>query len=84
MMIYIAVNIVGICGTLLIVLAFFLLQKGRIKSDDMCYPVLNLVGALMILITLKWDWNLPTFVIECFWIAISLYGIVKIKKGFRN
>jgi hypothetical protein len=71
-------DIIGLLGVFLILLAYFLLQIERLASDDLRYPVLNLLGALMILVSLTHTFNLASFVIEIAWIAISLFGIAKI------
>jgi hypothetical protein len=65
----------GTLGSGLIILAFFLNQVGRLTATDVRYPVANLIGAVLILLSLLAEWNLPTLVIESFWVAISLYGI---------
>jgi hypothetical protein len=39
--------------------------------------VLNLVGASLILVSLCFEWNFPSVVIEVFWGLISLWGVVK-------
>lgn len=69
---------VGLVGVFLILLAYFLLQTEKISSDQLTYPVLNLMGAALILISLTQTFNLASFVIEVCWIGISVYGIVKI------
>lgn len=69
---------VGIAGVLLILAAYFLLQTERIRSDELRYPLLNLVGAMLVIVSLTHTFNLASFVIEIAWIAISLYGIIKI------
>ncbi len=75
-------NAIGIAGVALIIVAFFLLQSGKLTSEKMIYPVLNLVGAILHIVSLYRFWNVASFVIEIFWIAISAYGIWKItKKG---
>ncbi len=73
-------NIIGISGISLIILAYFLLQTDRMKKTDPAYPVLNLLGAMLHIVSLCRFWNLASFVIEIFWIAISLYGIRKFQR----
>lgn len=72
-------NITGIAGTATLILAYLLLQAGKIRSDEMRYPLLNLIGAVLLLISLFRFWNLASVIIELFWIAISIYGIWKVK-----
>lgn len=76
-------DIIGTIGVALILLAYFLVQTGRKTANDMVYPMLNLVGAGLLLISLMVNWNTPSVIIEIFWIAISLYGITKIIKSRR-
>jgi hypothetical protein len=70
-------DIVGIIGTLVLIAAYFANQQRWLPSDDWRFPAANLAGALLILVSLWYEWNLPSVVIEFFWIAISLYGIGK-------
>lgn len=70
-------NIVGLIGVGLILMAYLLLQIEKLKSEDLTYSLLNLAGAACILISLTFEWNLPSFVVETFWLGISVYGIVK-------
>lgn len=71
-------NTIGLIGVGILISAFFLLQNGRIKSDDMAYPVLNLIGAILHMLSLIVAWNIATLVIEIFWSGISIYGIYKV------
>jgi hypothetical protein len=73
-------NSLGIIGVGLIILSYFLLQKGIWRSDQLIYPIVNLIGAGLHLISLYRFYNLPSVIIEIFWIAISVYGILKIRK----
>ena len=68
-------DVVGIVGTAVLVAAYFANQQRWLSSEDWRFPAANLVGALLILISLWFEWNLPSVVIEFFWIAISLWGI---------
>jgi len=68
-------NTIGIVGVGFIVFAYFMVQFERLKSTDVMFPSLNLCGAVLILFSLFWHWNLPSVVIEVIWIGISLMGI---------
>jgi hypothetical protein len=70
-------DIIGTIGVGVIVVTYFLLQIGRIKSDELIYSLLNGVGAAMILISLYYDFNLPSVVVEAFWLVISVFGIIR-------
>jgi hypothetical protein len=70
-------NAFGILGALVVVGAYFANQAGRLRSDVWPFPAANIAGALLILISLFVNWNLPSVVIEAFWLAISLYGLIR-------
>jgi hypothetical protein len=73
-------DIIGLIGTACIILAYFLNQSRLLTSTDIRYPLINLVGACLLLYSLYFVPNLPSIVIEVFWIAISLMGIAKALK----
>jgi hypothetical protein len=75
--IYAWYDILGTAGVALIILTYFLLQTGRIRNEQLMYSLLNAVGAALILLSLWYSFNFPSFVVEFFWLAISLYGIGK-------
>jgi paired small multidrug resistance pump len=68
---------VGLIGTLLVVLAFFLLQAGRLVGNGIAYQLLNLFGAAGILVSLLGAFNPAVFVMELTWVLISAYGIAR-------
>jgi hypothetical protein len=75
---------IGTIGTILLILAYFLLQAGKLKGDDWVYMIMNLVAAALLLYSLYFNFNLPSFIIELFWVGISGYGIwrkLQAKKG---
>lgn len=74
-------DFVGTLGVTLILVAYFLLQTERLSGQSVGYSVVNLVGSLLITVSLVYDFNLSSFVIEVAWIAISLYGIVRARRG---
>ncbi|WP_448212806.1 CBU_0592 family membrane protein [Colwellia sp. MEBiC06753] len=70
-------DIIGMLGTALVVLAFFLIQLDKLDPKSIQYNLLNLTGAILLLISLCVNFNLASFVIEIFWISASIVGIVK-------
>lgn len=68
---------IGLIGVALILVAYFLLQIRKLDQKGVPYSILNLLGAIFILISLIFDWNLPAFVIEVCWLLISAYGIYR-------
>jgi hypothetical protein len=70
-------DILGTLGVAVIILTYVLLQIGRVRSEQLVYSVLNAVGAALILVSLYFAFNFPSFVVEFFWLLISLFGIGK-------
>ncbi len=70
-------DVAGSIGAAIILISYYLLQVRRISSDTLAYSALNSAGALLILFSLLHDFNLSAFIIEAFWLAISLIGIVR-------
>lgn len=68
---------IGTLGMMLVVYAYFLLQSHRVTSHDATFQYLNLFGAILLIISLWFHFNLGSFLIEVFWIVITIYGIVK-------
>ena len=73
-------DIIGMMGTTLVVFAFFLIQTDKIDPKSLNYNLLNLVGAILLLISLCINFNLASFVIEIFWIIASVVGLVNYYK----
>ncbi len=61
----------------MILISYFLLQMERMSSNDLSYSVTNGLGAASILLSLVVDFNLSAFIVEAFWLAISLLGVVR-------
>jgi hypothetical protein len=70
-------DLLGVLGSLTIIAAYFATQRGWVEASDWRFPLANLIGALLILFSLMVAWNLAAFVMEVFWIAISIYGLAR-------
>ncbi|GAA0297610.1 CBU_0592 family membrane protein [Psychrosphaera haliotis] len=79
-MIDVIFDVIGMSGTFLVVGAFFLLQLDKVNPSGLGYNMMNLTGAILLLISLCYNFNLASFVIELFWIAASIIGLYKYYK----
>lgn len=68
-------TITGIVGTLLVLLAFFLLQARKLHGNGPVYQLLNAIGAAAIIVSLFYQFNLASMILEIAWLLISLYGL---------
>jgi drug/metabolite transporter (DMT)-like permease len=68
-------DVVGTSGVVLILIAYFLLLGERLSSKALSYSVLNLVGAMLITVSLVFEFNLSAVIIEVFWMVASAYGV---------
>lgn len=74
----------GIVGAGCFIIAYFATVQGWWSVRDWRFPAANLLGALLMLVSLCDQWNLPSVVIECFWAMISLYGLARSLRGRRS
>ena len=70
-------DLIGSLGVGVIILTYVLLQTARLRSDQLAYSLFNAVGASLILVSLYFSFNLPSFIVEFFWLLISLFGMGK-------
>ena len=70
-------DMVGNIGVLLMVIAYLLLQLEKLSSSAISYLLLNVIGAILVIISLKFRFNFSAFLMEAFWLLISLYGLSK-------
>ena len=67
----------GNIGVLMMVIAYLLLQVDKLSSSSITYLLLNAVGAVLVMISLMFRFNLSAFLMEAFWLLISLFGLGK-------
>jgi hypothetical protein len=74
-------DFVGNIRVLLVLLAYVLLQAEKLSANSGLYSAVNALDAVLIMVSLYVDFNLSSFVIEVAWLLISMYGLVKARKG---
>jgi len=69
-------DLVGSIGMLIVTATYFATQMRYLNSDDLLFPVANLVGSFFMAYSLIYAFNLASALMELFWILISLAGII--------
>ncbi len=70
-------DLLGIIGVVLILVTYLLMQLEKLSARSFSYSATNGLGALLILVSLMYDFNLSAFIIEASWLLISIYGVVR-------
>ena len=70
-------DILGTFGVGIILVAYLLLQLGKLRSEHPAFSSMNALGAAMILVSLYYDFNFASFLMEFFWLVVSLFGVAK-------
>lgn len=66
----------GMIGMAFVVFAYFAVERDWVNNKEVKFYVINLIGAILLLISLLVNFNLGSFIIEIFWITISMRGII--------
>lgn len=68
----------GYIGVLLVLLAFFLLQAHKLYGNGPIYQLMNILGALGVMVSLLFgSFNWPAFIMQLAWMLIGIYGVVR-------
>ena len=70
-------TVCGIFGAGCFIASYFGALQGWLEPSGWRFPAVNLLGATLVLVSLMDAWNLPSVVLECFWGAISVYGLAR-------
>ncbi|MBI5448653.1 MAG: hypothetical protein HY939_08045 [Gammaproteobacteria bacterium] len=71
-------DVIGLVGVIITLLAYVLLQVGKMPLRGWYYSFCNALGSFLILISLSEKFNLSAFTMEAIWCFVSVYGIVKV------
>lgn len=73
-------DIVGLIGVGLSMGNYARLQWQREYAKHMFFSAGNLLGSLLVLVSLSHSWNLSAFVVNCIVALISAYGVYRCMK----
>ena len=68
----------GVIGSLCICSAYLAVSLGRVDAERLPYQLINIAGAVLLLISLYFRPNLGAIMIEVLWITIALIAIGRI------
>ena len=72
-------DFVGLVGVAAYLSAYGLLQLGKLKFEDWRYALLNGIGALAILYSLTFDFNMPSFITQAMWLIFTIIGYLRLR-----
>lgn len=73
-------EIIGWGGTAAILLAYFLVSIEKLSPKSKEYQLLNLIGAIGIIINSGVHRAIPSVGLNIVWLLIAVYGLAKSKK----
>ncbi len=73
-------DILGWGGSLLVLYAFYLLNRHKLTANSSFYQWLNLIGSFFLGLNSLYYKAYPSVSINFFWILITIYGFIKIKE----
>ncbi|WP_454886894.1 CBU_0592 family membrane protein [Sphingomonas oryzagri] len=76
-------TVIGLIGSATFIVAFAYANVAK-AMDKRLFNAMNLVGAILLLISLSVDFNLPSVVLESVWGIIALIGLIAAMRGNRT
>ena len=76
-------DVIGNIGVIFLIGTYAALTMGKISAEGWLYPFLNLCAALFLTVSLCFNPNLSSLVIEFFWSIISLIGLYRYRQKQR-
>lgn len=70
-------NVIGTVGVAFVLFAYFMMQLGKMAHNGILFSGMNLIGSAFIMVSLYFDFNLASVIIEISWLFISLFGLTK-------
>lgn len=77
-------DLAGNVGVAKMVFTYLLLQMGKLRINDLSYSLTNAFGAVLVLVSLLYSFNLSAFLVKSFWLLISLFGLIKFLTSMRQ
>ena len=80
----VGIEIVGIIGAIGILLAYGLNSQQMIRSDSRAFVLLNLTGALLLILYSVWKEAWANMFINVVWVSIAVVALIRIVRQNRQ
>ena len=77
------IELVGWAGALAVLLAYGLVSTERLTSRSWSYQLLNIGGAVGLVINSSWNGAIPSAVVNLIWIGIGVHALVTRRANVR-
>lgn len=74
-------GIIGWTGAILFISAYFLLSINKLRANGILYQLLNVLGAICLIINSYALNDDPNFILNFVWMCIGLFAILQIVKA---
>jgi formate hydrogenlyase subunit 3/multisubunit Na+/H+ antiporter MnhD subunit len=80
-MLKVLIEVIGWTAAAMMLAAYFLLTAGKLNSRSSSYQWLNLCSGAGIVVNSGWNGAYPSAFINVVWMAISLYGLLRVARA---
>ncbi|PIR20268.1 MAG: hypothetical protein COV45_06870 [Deltaproteobacteria bacterium CG11_big_fil_rev_8_21_14_0_20_47_16] len=78
------IEVIGIVGMVLLLGTFYLASSKRIQDNHYLYHILNLIGAIAVLVNAFFNHVMSVAAVEVAWSIIALVGLWNIWRAHRK
>lgn len=71
------IDILGWVGSVEVIIAYFLISSNKVNGQSVMYQVLNLTGAVFLIINTIYYGAYPSSLINVVWVGIAGYALIK-------
>ncbi|MEO9475880.1 MAG: hypothetical protein ABJG41_10105 [Cyclobacteriaceae bacterium] len=72
------IDILGWIGSIEVIVAYFLISSNRVQSSSVLFQILNLSGAILLIINTIYYGAYPSSLINVVWVGIAGYALIKL------
>lgn len=73
-------EVVGWIGALAVLAAYWLVSTERVSSRSWSYQLLNIIGAVGLVLNSTWNGAIPSAVVNLIWIGIGVYALASMRR----